>query len=68
MDFKIGDWATCGDDTFVIVMIGDYSIPGTTYTEEDSYFDMWWRGYISYHCERATQEDIEKACSEMLES
>jgi len=69
MDFKIGDWVTVQntDITFVICKIGDYAVPGITYTEPDSYFNMYWAGYISYHCRKATQEEIEKACAEMLE-
>lgn len=67
MKFKIGDWVTVEDYTFVIVRIGDYAIPGTTYTEEDAYFDMWYQGFVSCHCVEAKQEDIEKACFEMYE-
>jgi len=65
MDFKIGDWVTCDDNTFVICKIADAPVSGTTYSEE-SYFSMWHEWFITYHCRKATQEEIEKACADML--
>jgi len=62
---KIGEWATCGNDTFLIVEIGDYSPGGSTYTDT-GYYDLWYCGYLTYHCRKATQEEIESACEEML--
>jgi hypothetical protein len=64
-EFKIGEWVTCEGYTFVIVHIGDYCLPGTIITET-AYFDVWYEGHITYHCEKATQKDIEFACKEMF--
>lgn len=70
MGFKIGDWVTAGDGnhayTFVIAKIGDYTPGGSTHSDT-GYFDMWWDGVLTYHCRKATQEEIEKACKEMIE-
>ena len=66
-EFKIGEWVTCDEYTFVIVHIGDCPVGGTTY-EEESYFDIYYEGFITYHCRQASQEEIENACKVMLET
>ena len=64
-DLKIGEWATDDDETFLIVKIDDWPIPGTT-MDAPAYYDIYYGGHITYHCEPATQEEIERACKEML--
>ena len=51
----------------MIVHIGDCPVGGTTY-EEESYFDIYYEGFITYHCRQASQEEIENACKVMLET
>lgn len=68
MKFKIGDWATDtgNNETFIILKIGDYPIPMTTF-EEEAYYDIYYDAHITYHCKKAKQEDIERVCAGMLE-
>ena len=67
-DLKIGDWATdtCSNETFIILKEDEYCIPMTTYSE-DAYFDIYYQGHVTYHCQKAKQKDIERVCLEMLE-
>jgi len=66
-EFKIGDWLTCGDETFFVAKTGEGCVGGSWHTDW-GYFDMWHEFYLTYHCEKATQAEIEQACKALLDN
>jgi len=67
-ELKIGEWAVDKNDntTFLILKIDYYCIPMSTY-EVEAYYDIYYDAHITYHCRRATQEEIEKEAAIMID-
>jgi len=67
-DLKIGEWAVDEqtNEIFLILKIGEYCIPMSTMSEK-AYFDIFYSSHVTYHCHRATQDEIEKEAAAMIE-